>query len=98
MKITRMTTGEWGKTRAFFDVEIEVFTIKGFKLIDGANGYFVGNPSAKDKEGEYRDSVFVEKEVKQTLVGLALDCHKGGGIKPSVMEAAPVGVDDAIPF
>ena len=44
MKIVRMTTGEWGKTKAFFDVEISGFTMKGFKLIEGINGIFVANP------------------------------------------------------
>ena len=55
MKIVRMTTGDWGKVKAFFDVEVESFTIKGFKLVDGANGLFVGNPSTKNKDGEYKE-------------------------------------------
>ena len=91
MKITRMATGEWGKVRAFFDVLVDGFTIKGFKLIDGVNGIFVANPSEKDKEGEYRDSVFVEKSAKEKLTGLALECHKQGGIqiKAETSEAIP---------
>ena len=45
MKISRMTKGEWGKIRAFFDVEVvEGVTAKGFKLIEGEKGLFVGNP------------------------------------------------------
>ena len=91
MKITRMSTGEWGKVRAFFDVSVAGFTIKGFKLVDGANGLFVGNPSMKDKEGEYRDSVFIEKIEKEKLTGLALECHNEGGVafKKESNEAIP---------
>ena len=39
MKISRLSKGEWGKVRAFFDLETEDgFVIKGFKLVEGING------------------------------------------------------------
>ena len=39
-----MNKGEWGKIKAFFDLRTdEGFVIKGFKLIHGINGLFVGN-------------------------------------------------------
>lgn len=101
MKIVRMTTGEWGKTKAFFDVEISGFTMKGFKLIEGINGIFVANPSEKDKEGEYRDSVYVEKGAKEKLLGIAIQCHRDGGVsldKTKPVKKVPQGVDDDIPF
>ena len=42
MKISRMKVGSWGKLKAFFDIETqEGFFVKGFKIIDGINGYFV---------------------------------------------------------
>ena len=87
-----MTTGDWGKVKAFFDVEVESFTIKGFKLVDGANGLFVGNPSTKNKDGEYKDSVFIEKATKEKLTGLAIECHKSGGTTPESIN------EDDIPF
>ena len=38
-----MKKGEWGKIKAFFDLETEEgFTMKGFKLVQGINGLFVG--------------------------------------------------------
>ena len=62
MEINRMKVGEWGKIRAFFDVETsEGFQIKGFKLINGINGVFVGMPSIKDGEAE---GSFLEKIIK----------------------------------
>tara|TARA_Y100001938_G_scaffold7855_2_gene9614 strand:- start:2873 stop:3175 length:303 start_codon:yes stop_codon:yes gene_type:complete len=71
MKITRMNKGSWGKVRAFFDLETsEGFTIKGFKLIEGINGLFVGFPSEK-KEDEYVATIWAEKALKEGVNELA---------------------------
>ncbi len=74
MKVTRMNPydGET-KTRAFFDVETqEGILIKGFTLVEGANGLFVGLPSEKGKDGKYYDKVVLPKELKNELTELAL--------------------------
>ena len=63
MTITRMTSGSWGKVRAFFDVKVGGFTMKGFKLVEGKDGLFVGNPNYKGNDGEYHDFCFVEPGV-----------------------------------
>ena len=53
MKISRMNKGSWGLIKAFFDLQTEEgFTIKGFKLVEGINGLFVGFPSNKNNDGE----------------------------------------------
>ena len=81
MKIVRMKVGEWGKLRAFFDVETtEGIVIKGFKLIEGINGIFVSNPSVKDDDGNYQDQVFLRKPTKDVLTEMALKCHKQNGV------------------
>ena len=80
MKISRMTKGEWSKIRAFFDLETEDgFTLKGFKLVEGSNGLFVGFPSQKDKEGEYNDTIFADKTLKQKVNQIALDYYNQNG-------------------
>ena len=73
MKIERMNKGSWGKIKAFFDLQTEDgFTIKGFKLVEGTNGLFVGFPSQKKAdEDEYHDTVWVEKEVREQVIELA---------------------------
>ena len=72
MKIGRMNKGSWGKTEAFFDLITEdEFTIKGFRLVRGANGLFVSFPSQKGKDEEYHDTVWAEKEVKDQVIELA---------------------------
>ena len=76
MKISRMRKGEWGKVRAFFDVETsEGFTLKGFKLVEGISGLFVGFPSAKGNDGDYHDMVWLEKEPKVELNDIALQMY-----------------------
>ena len=72
MKIERMNKGSWGKIKAFFDLTTEDgFTIKGFKLVEGTNGLFVGFPSQKGNDDEYHDTVWVEKEVREQVIELA---------------------------
>ena len=74
MKIVRMHKGSYGKIKAFFDVESEGLTIKGFKIIEG-DGLFVGMPSVKDKEGEYQNTVYIGKEDKVKFTKLAVDYY-----------------------
>ena len=79
MKIERMNKGEWGKLRAFFDLSTqEGFTIKGFKIIEGINGLFVSMPSQKSNDGEFYDSVFASKDLRDELNNLALTAYKEG--------------------
>ena len=72
MKIVRMKIGVWGKIKAFFDLETaDGFTIKGFKLVEGIAGMFVGFPSQKNADGEYHDTIWADKELKEELFSLA---------------------------
>ena len=76
MKIDRMNKGNWGKVRAFFDVQTEEgFTMKGFKLVEGINGLFVGFPSQKGNDDEYRDTIWADKELKDELAQIAIQAY-----------------------
>ena len=78
-----MNKGEWGKIKAFFDVKTEEgFVIKGFKLVQGINGLFVGNPSQKGNDDEYYDTIYAEKELKEELSQIAID-HYGQEVMPA---------------
>ena len=70
MEILRMTKGSWGKIKAFFDLKVNGITIKGFKLIEGINGMFVGVPSVK-KDEKYENIVDVQKDIVEELRELA---------------------------
>ena len=79
MKITRMAKGEWSKIRAFFDLETEDgFVMKGFKIVEGNSGMFVGFPNQKNKDGEYNDTIFADKTLKQKVNQLALEHYNQG--------------------
>ena len=68
-----MHKGTWGKTVAFFDIKTEEgFIIKGFRLVEGENGIFVGYPSKKDgSEDKYNDTVYADQQLKEAVLEMA---------------------------
>jgi len=83
-----MNKGEWGKIRAFFDLKTdEGFILKGFKLINGTNGMFVGFPSQKGQDDVYYDTIYADKELKERVNEVAMKYYGGdittGGYDPS---------------
>ncbi len=86
------------KVKAFFDIEVDLavngniipkaFEIKGFKLIQGEKGFFIGASSKKyEKNGEtkYLDDVWIADNIKESLLEIAL------------AEADPVPDDELFP-
>ena len=101
MIIDRMAKGNWGKVRAFFDLKTdEGIVIKGFKLVEHEDNMFVGMPSQKDKEGEYRDTVWAEAPLKDTIETLALAHYHGSVDARGGQDTAPAPLpdDDDNPF
>ena len=91
-----MNKGDWGKIKAFFDLTTDDgFTIKGFKLVEGANGKFVGFPSQKNSDGEYNDTVWAEKEVKGMVNDIAISEYESSTEQE---QSPPVMADEDIPF
>ena len=96
MKIGRMNKGSWGKTEAFFDLITEdEFTIKGFRLVRGANGLFVSFPSQKGKDEEYHDTVWAEKEVKDMVNHIAINEYESSTEQE---QSSPVTSNEELPF
>ena len=82
MKIERMNKGEWGKLRAFFDLRTsEGIVVKGFKLVEGINGMFVGMPSQKGKDDEFFDTVFMERDMREELNQVAMDAYNNANFE-----------------
>ena len=78
MTIENMKKGEWGKIKAFFDIKTEDgFTMKGFKLVEGANGMFAGFPSQKGNDDEYYDTIWADRDLKDMATSLAVKAYKG---------------------
>ena len=98
MKIERMNKGSWGKVRAFFDLTTsEGFTMKGFKIIEGINGLFVSMPSQKGSDGEYYDSIYASKELRDELNKLALDSYGSQYDQTLSQEASPGIGEESVP-
>ena len=96
MKIERMNKGDWGKIVAFFDlITDDGFTIKGFKLVQGENGKFVGFPSQKNNDGEYHDTVWAEKEVKRMVNDIAVSKYESSTEQE---QSPPVMSGEELPF
>jgi stage V sporulation protein G len=65
------------KTRAFVDVAIGDFVVKGLRLIDGANGLFLSMPREKGKDGKYYDAFFaLNQEAKDRLEQTVLGAYQ----------------------
>ena len=73
MKIAKMHKGDYGNIKAYFDLLTdEGITIKGFKLVQGTDGLFVGFPSVKNDDNEYKATVWAEKDVKEQVNKIAM--------------------------
>ena len=85
MKIERMNKGNWGKVRAFFDLRTsDNFIIKGFKIIEGINGLFVGMPSSKNDQGEYFPTVWADESSKTELEQIAMHAYGQDAVDSSI--------------
>lgn len=105
MQIERINKGEWGKVKAFFDLRTdEGLVVKGFKIVEGSNGPFVGFPSKKNNDGEYNDTVYAEAELKQEITQLAMGAYGSGVVQggndasSAPFDGPPPFSDDDIPF
>jgi DNA-binding cell septation regulator SpoVG len=94
MKIENMKKGDWGKVTAFFDIKTsDGFTIKGFKLVEGVNGLFAGFPSKAGQDGEYHDTVWAERDLKDKVTSMAIKTYNGeddDGIVEMELEDIPI--------
>ena len=99
MKIERMNKGSWGKIKAFFDLTTDDgFTIKGFKLVEGTNGLFVGFPSQKGNDDEYHDTVWVEKELREQVHELAKTEYENPSVHQMAEQEVPIMNNEDLPF
>lgn len=75
MEIVSFRNLNIGKIRATLDIRTtEGFIIRGFKVVEGENGLFVGMPSERTRTGKYLDLVRVEDPtLKEMLESLILD-------------------------
>jgi len=90
MKITdvRVTPIDAGSMKGLASVTFDgVFVVGSIKIIAGSNGNFVGMPSYKDKNGEYKDICFpLSKDFRNELQEAVLAKFEGAEKKEPVID------------
>ncbi len=80
MEITevRITLRDEPKLKAFANITLDdCFVIRGLKIIEGANGFFISMPSRKGKDGTYRDIAHpINNETRERIEKVILDEYK----------------------
>ena len=71
----RRLDGE-GKTKAFCDISVSGFVIKGFRVVDGKRGLFVSTPRRQGKDGKWYETVqLLDEETRTGLNELILEAY-----------------------
>lgn len=67
-----------GAMKAMCDVSIaDEFLVKGFRVVEGKNGLFVGVPSEQGKDGKWYNSVFpLTAEAREALNKVVLSAYE----------------------
>jgi stage V sporulation protein G len=78
LKVVRLHRFEGdSKLKAFVDVAIGDFVVKGLKVVQGEKGLFLSMPQEKSKDGKYYNSFDVAtKEAKQNLSEVVLSAYE----------------------
>ena len=65
------------KVKAFADVSIGNFIVKGVKVLEGKNGLFISMPQEKSKDGKWYETFFPStKEARKSLTDLVLEAYQ----------------------
>ncbi len=80
MEITeiRVTLRDEERLKGFANVTFdEAFVVRGMKIIQGNNGFFVSMPSRKRPDGTYQDIAHpVSKDMRQTIEMKVLEAYE----------------------
>ncbi len=81
MQVSRLfrVEKEGSKVKAFVDVCVaDCLIVKGFKVVENAEGLFVGMPSEPGKDGKWYHTVLpVTKEKKEEISKVILEAYNG---------------------
>lgn len=65
------------KTKAFVDVAIGDFIIKGLRVLKGKKGLFLAMPQEKSKDGKWYNSFYpVTEEARKNLTDAVLNAYQ----------------------
>lgn len=64
------------KTKAFADIAIGDFLVKGLRIVQGQKGLFLAMPQEKAKDGKWYNSFLpLTKEARQNLADMVLTAY-----------------------
>jgi stage V sporulation protein G len=77
MQVVRLCRLEGeSKCKAFCDVSIGEFVVKGLRVMQGKDGLFVGMPQEKAKDGKWYNTFFpATDEAKKNLTDMVLNAY-----------------------
>lgn len=65
------------KVKAFVDIAVGDFIVKGLRVLQGEKGLFLGMPQEKSKDGKYYNSFYPKtKEARQSLSDAVLAVYQ----------------------
>jgi len=78
LKVVRLYRLEGdSKTKAFADIAIGDFIVKGLKVLEGKNGLFLGMPQEKAKDGRWYNAFYpATKEARLSLTDAVLAAYQ----------------------
>ncbi|MDD3087132.1 MAG: SpoVG family protein [Candidatus Omnitrophica bacterium] len=78
LKVVRLyRLGGDSKTKAFLDIALGDFIVKGLKIIQGQKGLFLSMPQDKAKDGKWYNAFYpVTKEARQALTDIVLAAYQ----------------------
>lgn len=78
LKVVRLHRFEGdSKLKAFVDIAIGEFIIKGLRVVEGQKGLFLAMPQEKAKDGKWYNTFCpVTKEARQSLADLVLSAYQ----------------------
>lgn len=78
LKVVRLYRLEGdSKTKAFVDIAIGDFIVKGLRVLEGKKGLFLGMPQEKAKDGKWYNAFYpVTKEARSTLTDAVLAAYQ----------------------
>lgn len=74
IKVVRLHRFEGdSKTRAFADITVGDFLVKGLRVVEGKNGLFLAMPQEKGKDGKWYNAFYpLTDEARQSLTQAVL--------------------------
>lgn len=79
LKVVRLHRFEGdAKLKAFADVAVGDFVVKGVRVVQGEKGLFLGLPQEKSKDGKWYNTFYpATEEAKQNLSEIVLAAYNG---------------------